>query len=288
MRLPFKMQEFSKINIDSSINSGQVFLWDKIDGTWYGVNGSEILRVQQDPFDVTSSQKKTSDFFRQDDNIKKILNEISKDSVVRSAVKHFPGLRLLRQEPFQCYISFICSSNSSIQNIKQMLKRLCQKFGTKTNFYGHEFFTFPEIEKIAKANMKDLLSCGLGFRAKYVKKAAMAVNSGVIDFNFLKKADYNSAKQELKEIYGIGNKVADCILLFSLEKLEAFPIDRWIQLILQKYYSKKFSGLVEKSLTEKNYEYIHEKIIEYFGPYAGYSQQFLFKMERDLNKKNWL
>jgi len=288
MRLPFKMQEFSKINIDSSINSGQVFLWDKIDGTWYGVNGSEILRVQQDPFDVTSSQKKTSDFFRQDDNIKKILNEISKDSVVRSAVKHFPGLRLLRQEPFQCYISFICSSNSSIQNIKQMLKRLCQKFGTKTNFYGHEFFTFPEIEKIAKANMKDLLSCGLGFRAKYVKKAAMAVNSGVIDFNFLKKADYNSAKQELKEIYGIGNKVADCILLFSLEKLEAFPIDRWIQLILQKYYSKKFSGLVEKSLTEKNYEYIHEKITEYFGPYAGYSQQFLFKMERDLNKKNWL
>ncbi|MBI3638971.1 MAG: DNA repair protein, partial [Thaumarchaeota archaeon] len=100
--------------------------------------------------------------------------------------------------------------------------------------------------------------------------------------------DYISAKQELKEIYGIGNKVADCILLFSLEKLEAFPIDRWTQRILQKYYSKKFSGLVEKSLTEKNYEGIHEKIIEYFGPYAGYSQQFLFKMERDLNKKNWL
>ena len=288
MRLSFKMQEFSKINIDSTINSGQVFLWDKIDGIWYGVNGLEIFRVEQNPFDITSSQKKDTDFFRQDDKMKKILNEISKDSLVRSAVKHFPGLRLLRQDPFQCYISFICSSNSSIQNIKQMLKRLCQKFGKKTEFDGHEFFTFPEVEKIANANLKDLLSCGLGFRAKYVKKAAIAVNSGVIEFNFLKKSDYNSAKQELKEIYGIGNKVADCILLFSLEKLEAFPIDRWIQLILQKYYSKKFSGLVEKSLTEKNYERIHEKIREYFGPYAGYSQQFLFKMERDLNKKNWL
>ena len=288
MRLPFKMQEFSKINLDSTINSGQVFLWDKIDGIWYGINGSEVLRVEQSPFDVTSSQKTTCDFFRQDDNMKKILTEISKDRLVRSAVKHFPGLRLLRQDPFQCYISFICSSNSSIQNIKQMLKRLCQKFGTKIEFDGHEFFIFPEIEKIAKANLKDLLSCGLGFRAKYVKKAAMAVNSGAIEFNFLKKTDYKSAKQELKDIYGIGNKVADCILLFSLEKLEAFPIDRWVQLILQKYYSKKFSGLVEKSLTEKNYEEIHEKIIEYFGPYAGYSQQFLFKMERDLNKKNWL
>ena len=272
----------------STINSGQVFLWDKIDGVWYGVNGLEILRVEQNPFDITSSQKKTSDFFRQDDNMKKILNEISKDSLVRSAVKHFPGLRLLRQDPFQCYISFICSSNSSIQNIKQMLKRLCQKFGKKTEFDGHEFFTFPEVEKIANTNLKDLLSCGLGFRAKYVKNAAMTVNSGAIEFNFLKKTDYNSAKQELKEIYGIGNKVADCILLFALEKLEAFPIDRWTQRILQKYYSKKFSGLIEKSLTEKNYEVIHEKIIEYFGSYAGYSQQFLFKMERDLNKKSWL
>jgi N-glycosylase/DNA lyase len=282
------MQEFSKINIDSTINSGQVFLWDKIDGVWYGVNGSEVLRAEQSPLNIISSQKKACDFFRQDDNMKKILNEISRDSLVRSAVKQFSGLKLLRQDPFQCYISFICSSNSSIQNIKQMLKRLCQKFGKKTDFDGHEFSTFPDVDKIAKASMKDLLSCGLGFRAKYVKKAAMAVSSGTIEFNFLKKADYSSAKQELSEIYGIGNKIADCILLFSLEKLEAFPIDRWTQRILRKYYSKKFPGLIEKSLTEKNYESIHEKIVEYFGPYAGYSQQFLFKMERDLNKKNWL
>src|SRR5438132_2871227 len=282
------MQEFTRINLDITINSGQVFLWDKIDGVWYGVNGTEILRVKQNPFDIISSQKKPSDFFRQEDNMEKILNKISRDNIVRTAVERFPGLRLLRQDPFQCYISFICSSNSSIQNIKQMLKRLCQKFGKKADFDGREFFTFPNVDKIAKANLKDLLSCGLGFRAKYVKKAAITVNSGEIEFDFLKKTDYNSAKQELKKIYGIGNKVADCILLFSLEKLEAFPIDRWTQRILQKYYSKKFSGLIEKSLTEKNYEVIHEKIIEYFGSYAGYSQQFLFKMERDLNKKSWL
>ncbi len=282
------MQEFTKINLYITINSGQVFLWDKIDGVWYGINGTEILRVKQNPFEITSSQKKSSDFFRQSDKMEKILNEINKDNLVRSAVKRFPGLRLLRQDPFQCYISFICSSNSSIQNIKQMLNRLCQKLGKKTDFDGHEFFTFPDVEELAKANQKDLLSCGLGFRAKYVKKAAMAVDSGSIEFDFLKKTDYESAKQSLKNIYGIGDKVADCILLFSLEKLEAFPIDRWTQRILQKYYSKKFFGLIEKSLTEKNYETIHEKIVEYFGSYAGYSQQFLFKMERDLNKKNWL
>ena len=169
-----------------------------------------------------------------------------------------------------------------------MLKRLCHRFGKKIDFDGQEFFNFPDVEKLAKANLKDLLLCGLGFRAKYVKKAAMAVYSGDIEFNFLKKTDYESAKQDLKGVYGIGNKIADCILLFSLEKLEAFPIDRWTQRILHKYYSKKFSGLIEKSLTEKKYEIVHEKIVKYFGPYAGYSQQFLFKMERDLNKRNWL
>ena len=282
------MQEFTRINLDITINSGQVFLWDKIDGVWYGVNGTELLRVKQDPFEITSSQKKPNDFFRQDDNMEKILNKICRDNIVRTAVERFPGLRLLRQDPFQCYISFICSSNSSIQNIKQMLKRICQKFGKKMDFDGHEFFVFPTVEKLAKANLKDLLSCGLGFRAKYVKMAAISVHSGVLEFDFLKKTDYKSAKEDLKNIYGVGNKVADCILLFSLEKLEAFPIDRWTQRILQKYYSKKFFGLIEKSLTEKNYETIHKKIVEYFGPYAGYSQQFLFKMERDLNKKKWL
>ncbi len=282
------MKSVPEINLDFTINSGQVFLWEKIDEQWYGVNGSNILQVTERPFKLRSSQNNHDSFFRQDDNLIKILKEISKDGVVRSAIKQFPGLRLLRQDPFQCYISFICSSNSSIQNIRQMLKKICEKFGKKTNFNGHLFSTFPDAKKLANASMKDLLSCGLGFRAKYVKDASIAVESGKIDFDNLKKSDYESAINKLTEVFGIGNKIADCILLFSLEKLEAFPIDRWTQRILQKYYSKEFSGLVEKSLTEKNYEKIHEKILEYFGSYAGYSQQFLFKMERELNKKNWL
>jgi N-glycosylase/DNA lyase len=282
------MQSISEINIDFTINSGQVFLWEKIDGIWYGVNGSNILRVTEKPFKLTSLRNNHNTFFRQDDNLIKILKEIGKDNLVRSAIKQFPGLRLMRQDPFQCYISFICSSNSSIQNIKQMIKKICDKFGKKISFDGYSFSTFPDAEKLASISLKDLLSCGLGFRAKYVKKAAIAVESGKVNFDLLKKSDYAYAMKKLTEVHGIGNKIADCILLFSLEKLEAFPIDRWTQRILQKYYSKEFSGLVEKSLTEKNYENIHEKILEYFGPYAGYSQQFLFKMERELNKKNWL
>ena len=169
-----------------------------------------------------------------------------------------------------------------------MLENLCKKFGTRQEFDGHELATFPKAETLANASMKDLIDCRLGFRAKYVKEAAQAVDSGKIDFAWLKKTDYHTALESMKKIRGIGNKVADCIALFSLEKMEAFPIDRWTQRILLKYYKKFFDNVTEKPVTEKKYEKLHGEIVKYFGPYAGYSQQFLFKMERDLNKKSWL
>ena len=277
----------SRINIDYTINSGQVFLWEKIDKNWYGINGKEVFCVRQNPFKLSSSTKKSSDLFRQTDNVEKILKNISKDEIVRASTKKFQGLRLIRQNPFQCYISFICSSNTNIKNIKQMLQKLCKKFGRQVKFEEKYFFTFPDPQTLANASLRDLLSCGLGFRAKSVKKASEDVIVKKIDFDHLKKIDYITAKEALKSVRGIGNKIADCILLFSLEKLEAFPIDRWTWRILKKYYSEKFE-LQNKTLTEKKYEEIHEKIVEYFGPYAGYAQQFLFKMERDLNQKKWL
>lgn len=277
----------SRINIDYTINSGQVFLWEKIDKNWYGINGKEIFCIRQNPFKLTSSAKKSSDLFRQTDNVEKILKNISKDKIVSASTKKFQGLRLIRQNPFQCYISFICSSNTNIKNIKQMLQKLCKKFGRQVKFEEKYFFTFPDPQILANASLRDLLSCGLGFRAKSVKKASEDVIVKKIDFDYLKKSDYITAKEALKSVRGIGNKIADCILLFSLEKLEAFPIDRWTWGILKKYYSEKFE-LQNKTLTEKKYEEIHEKIVEYFGPYAGYAQQFLFKMERDLNQKKWL
>ncbi len=282
------MQKIDTINIETTINSGQVFLWNKIEDQWIGVDGQDLLILKQSPFSIRSSLGNIGNFLRSDDNLKKILADVSRDKIVEKAVKYSPGLRLVRQDPFQCYISFICSSNSTIQNIKSMLENLCKKFGTKQKFGGHVFSTFPKAETLADASMKDLIDCKLGFRAKYVKAAAQAVNFGEIDFEELRKTDYYTAKESLKKILGIGNKVADCIALFSLDKMEAFPIDTWTQRILLKYYKKNFDNITEKPVTEKKYEKLHEEIVEYFGPYAGYSQQFLFKMERDLNKKNWL
>jgi N-glycosylase/DNA lyase len=276
-----------KINIEHTIYSGQVFLWQRFDKKWYIVNGDDVLAVDEDhSLQVVSYQNNDYDLFRQGDNIDKIIKTISKDKILRDAAKKFSGLRLLRQDPFQCYISFIVSSNSSIQNIRLTLQRLSKKFGKKITFDGREFHLFATPTKLADAKESELLSCGLGYRAKFVKNAAIAIKEKRIDFDFLKKADYATAKSTLLEVDGIGNKVADCVLLFSLEKLEAFPLDRWIIRSLQNYYPEKFS-FEGKTLTDKKYHALHEQTVDYFGPYAGYCQQFLFKLIRESNQKKW-
>ena len=122
------MNKFAEINLEYSINSGQVFLWEKNGKAWYGINGSDVLAVNPELNQIRSFSKNPYDIFRTGDNSRKIIQSITKDKVVKKAVKQFPGLRLLRQDPFQCYISFIASSNSNIQKIRFVLENLCRKF----------------------------------------------------------------------------------------------------------------------------------------------------------------
>ena len=280
------MQDNCTINVENSINSGQVFLWKKNEKYWYGVNGQDILKIDNSG-NIKSYQNNKIDFFRKKDDIEKIIKSISKDSVTKKAVKQYLGLRILEQDPFQCLISFITSSNSNIQKIKNSLENISKKFGTKIKFEDQEFFLFPEPKKLAKASINEIKSCGVGYRAQFIKEAASMTMLKKIDFEYLKKSNYQDAKKEICLIPGVGNKVADCVLLFSLNKLEAFPLDRWIIRILEKYYSNKFQ-LETKTITEKQYSIIHEKILNHFGPFAGYAQQFLFKMERENYQKKWL
>lgn len=280
------MQENSAINVENSINSGQVFLWRKNKDYWYGVNAQDILKIDNSG-NIKSYQNIKTDFFRKKDNMDEIIKSISKDSTTRNAVKKYPGLRLLEQDPFQCLISFIVSSNSNIQKIKISLEKLCKKFGNKIEFDKQEFVLFPKPASIANASINEILKCGVGYRSKFIKEAAKMISSNKIDFESLKKSDYFETKESICSIPGVGNKVADCIMLFSLNKLEAFPLDRWMIRILEKYYFNEFQ-VKTKTITKKQYDIMHEKIVNYFGPYAGYAQQFLFKMERENYKKRWL
>ena len=280
------MQDNRTINVENSINSGQVFLWRKDKKFWYGINGQDILEIS-DSGKIRSYQNTKTDFFRKKDDLEKIIKSISRDKTTKIAVKQYLGLRVLEQDPFQCLISFIVSSNSNIQKIKTSLENLSNKFGTNTEFQNKEFFLFPKPDKLAKASINEIKSCGVGYRAQFIKKAAEMTLLKKIDFECLKKCDYQEAKKQICLVPGVGNKVADCILLFSLDKLEAFPLDRWMIRILEKYYSNKFE-IKTKTITEKQYSILHEKIVNHFGPFAGYAQQFLFKMERENYQKKWL
>ena len=205
------MKNKFSINIDNSINSGQVFLWKKDDSNWYGINGQDILQINKNGV-IKSIQNLKIDFFRKNDDIEEIIKSISKDKTVREAVKQYEGLRIFKQDPFQCIISFIISSNSNIPKIKNSLEKITKKFGTKIKIKNKEFFLFPKPEKIAKASIDEIKKCGVGYRAPFIKEAAKMVFSKKIDFKYLEKCDYKEAKKNICLIPGVGNKVADCIL----------------------------------------------------------------------------
>jgi len=280
------MVDYFKINLENTINSGQVFLWKKDQNNWYGINGRDVLRIN-DFGKIKSFSKQKIDYFREKDNLKEILRSISKDKTTKQAVKKYLGLRLLRQDPFQCFISFIVSSNSNIQKIKTCLENICKNFGEKVLFENKEFFLFPEPKILASASIQEVKNCGTGYRSNFIIMASEMIYSNEINFEFLKKCEYFKAKEIISKVPGIGDKVADCILLFSLDKLEAFPLDRWMIRVLERYYPNTFE-LSTKSITHRQYEILHEKITNYFGPYSGYAQQFLFKMERENYQKKWL
>ena len=138
------MQDYSKINLDNTINSGQVFLWQKEEKYWFGVNGQNILKINEFG-KIKSYSNQKPDYLRNQDNLEKILKSISKDKIISSAITKYLGLRILRQDPFQCLISFIISSNSNIQKIKICLEKICKTFGEKIFFENKEFYLFPEM-----------------------------------------------------------------------------------------------------------------------------------------------
>ena len=265
------------------MNSGQVFLWRRDGKYWYGVNGQDVLKC--DGTGVVGSYGSDGACFFRDDDMQKVAESISRDRVVRKAVAQYPGLRLLRQDPFQCCITFIASSNASIQKIRSSLEELCTRFGKKVRYDGKKFFLFPRPTDIAGASVSQVMQCGLGYRAGYVMRSSEMIQDRQVDFEAVRKMGYHTAKEELRVLPGVGNKVADCMLLFALDKTEAFPLDRWVARILQKYYSGRFGSA--SHFTDRQYDRLHGDIVGHFGPYAGYAQQFLFKMEREEHRKKW-
>ena len=288
----------SRFNPEISINSGQVFLWEKYENSWYGTYGNYILRFTITDKEVEFYSTPKFDnwqhlIFRLDDNIQEIFANFSNDSILLNLLKKYGGLRLIRQDPYQCMISFACSSNTNISMIRMMLKNLSRKFGIKKEIDNKIFFTFPTMENLYKASINELCSCSVGYRAKAIKSIAEKVVTGALTVDELYRSNYDEARKILTSVYGIGNKIADCILLFSLEKTEAFPIDVWMGRAIFKYYhriiNKRNSTIINanKKLSDNQYSILSEIMRNHFGKYGGYAQQYLFYHIRNLEMKKW-
>ena len=268
---------------------GQAFRWDKRSEWWYGVVEEHALKIRQigNMLEFENIDARfVRNYFGLDDDLLKILSQIRKDTHIMQAIEAFKGLRILRQDPWECLISYICATYKNISAIKQMLSNLSKKFGDKINFDGYDSYTFPTPERLAKATAEELAKCGLGYRAKYVSKTAKMVYENRYEFEGLRKIAYEKAKEELLNFPGVGLKVADCVLLFSLEKFEAFPVDVWIKRVILKYYASHFPNEFirkissKKSLTSSEYEKLNLFGRRYFGEYAGYAQEYLYHYER--------
>jgi N-glycosylase/DNA lyase len=251
-----------QINVKASLDSGQIFRYEPTQQGYRIHHGQGSFTVSND-FQVQGiSQSKASSFFRLDDDYTQILQSIDKDQTIHGAIHQYQGLRLLRQDPWECTVSFLCSSATNIPRIKRDLNNIARTFGEQKD----GFHTFPKIGEID--NLQKIRQCGTGFRAKYIYE----VNSSVAQsfFTKLKRLKYEDAKNALMELPGIGPKIADCILLFSLDHLSAFPIDTWMEKVLTQDYNKR----------KKNYNHLSQFARSYFGQNAGYAQQFLYHWKR--------
>jgi len=220
------------------------------------------------------------------DNLEEINQCIAKDPYIKTALQKFNGLRIVRQLPWECLSSFICATYKSIAAIEVMLRKISQKYGEKRCVDGMEFYTFPSAEKLSTVSENGFLECGLGYRAKYLQATARKICEEKIDLEALKVAPYLEARRQLLEFQGVGLKVADCVMLFSLEKFEAFPVDVWVKRVILDHYADKLpEELVKKmrnhdSLTNGEYLKIGDFARSYFGYYAGYAQEYLYHLKR--------
>lgn len=249
-------------DLASTVESGQIFRWQKKDEGYEISHGTEKFFVAQKgetlEFSGTTPEF-LKRFFALDVDYATIKKQLSKDKTLAKAIKAYPGIRVLRQDPWECTVAFLCSSFSNIKKIQLNLRKLTECFSLN--------HAFPKPTQIN--NHDKIKSCSTGYRSKYIYETSRKVSP--LFFKYLQGQPYPQAKEALMKLPGIGEKVADCICLFGLGKGEAFPVDVWMQRVMEESY---FNG---KKTKEKE---IRAFAAKKWGPLAGYAQQYLYHWRR--------
>jgi N-glycosylase/DNA lyase len=282
-------------DMQATVESGQTYLWDRADGrmfeddriwgsdAWYETvlpasftpsNEPEVLRARQTD-GALEWQSSTADapgllthLLRLDDDLDAIVDATPDLPMVHRAYDEYRGMRLVRDPPFSCLISFICSAQMRVERIHGMQRRLARAYGDELTFDGRTYHAFPTPDQLAAATEADLRDLSLGYRAPYVQRTAEMVATGEATPEAAADLPYEEAREYLTRFVGVGDKVADCVLLFSLGFLEAVPLDTWIHTAIEEYYPECDHG---------SYRETSRAIRERFGgEYAGYAQTYVF------------
>ena len=264
---------------------GQCFRWNRqSDGSYTGIVKDRVINVKKENNNIIfecSSYEDIEEFikgyFDLNTNYKEIKDNLSNiDDFLKESTIFGKGIRILHQDLWECIISFIISANNNIPRIKKIIERLSQEYGNKIFWNGNEYFTFPTPEQLAKASIEDLRSLGLGFRDKRVYKTTQMILNKEVDLAELQVMnDSNKIREELLKLDGVGEKVADCIMLFSLKKYDVFPIDVWVRRVMNDLYIHNEN---EEKVSKKELQKLAQ---DKFLGISGLAQQYLFYWRRE-------
>ncbi len=265
--------EIAPLNLDQTLGCGQTFRWRRIgDGLWEGPLGNQLVRMAQKGSMLRveavpggeHTGRLVQEHLRASDDIPRIQRKLAKDSVLAPGIKHVKGLRIVKMDEWECLVSFVLATYANIPRITKMIETLSSRYGEEI---VDGIKTFPTQARLREVSIAEMAKLGLGYRARYIHSLCRAIDDeGVAR---LGKLHFSSLREELKELPGVGDKVADCVSLFGFGKLEAFPIDVHIERALERLYRKKGS-----------YSKLRTFASERFGEYAGYAQEYLFYNER--------
>ena len=265
-------------DLNATLGCGQVFRWDRTaDGWWYGVVGDRMIKIRQDGNRLTYAGVPAPfirRYFSLDVDLAAILASIDTDPFIHACIRKNRGLRLVRQQPWECTVSYICSTNSNIPTIRRRIASIAKTYGTPLEFEKKTWYSFPKPASISCGGHEGLTECRLGYRQPYVFGTSSLVSDEKEWEKMIRKLPYEEARRELMKLHGVGPKAADCILLFAFRKYEAFPVDVWIRRIMARHYLPDL--FPDTPLTNREYDTIRRFAREHFGEYCGWAQEYLY------------
>ncbi|KHO61090.1 MULTISPECIES: DNA-3-methyladenine glycosylase family protein [Thermoanaerobacter] len=270
-------------NLKETFECGQCFRWnEEEDGSYTGVAYDKVINVKLekdmliiDNTDLNDFYDIWFDYFDLARDYRQIKESLSKDPILKEAIQYGQGIRILRQDTWETLVSFIISQNNRIPQIKKVIENLASSFGEPIEYKGKVYYTFPKAEELVMFDVETIAKTKCGFRAKYILDAASKVFSGEIDLLKLFEYSTNEIRDILMSISGVGPKVADCVILYSIGRYDTFPTDVWIKRIVEYLYLKREGTPLEIQLFA----------IDKFGDLSGFAQQYLFYYGREMGKK---